>query len=153
MIIILRAHTRSGKSTLMKALVSELNFQSIEVDALKKTDSNQPYKLAAKKLGKYKKEGLKNIVIEGAFNPQNRIDEFFNEANSHINPKKLLIIRLQCSLKTAISRKLNLTEDIVSGQVNKEWVSINGEHLICTENKSKSEVLKEAKEIIASKEL
>ena len=153
-IFIIRGRTRSGKTTLVDKVSEELKFEKIVIDEIKKSiPKNIPnrtstiFEKAGEKANKLLKQD-KNIIVEEAFLDKKHLEVFFQMIEEK-EKYKIQCILLECSLETAMSRKINLGSKTIQHQFNKRLDKLENELILNTDEMSKDEVFDQIKKIVA----
>ena len=110
-IVIIRGLTGSGKTTLVNAIVTNFDYEKVEIDDIKRAKYGTTEKCNPKddfpEAGRHAKELAdqgKNVVIEEAFTDISHI-ELFKEGFQDIDKHEVIFIFLNTSLETALIRK------------------------------------------------
>jgi deoxyadenosine/deoxycytidine kinase len=152
LIIIVRGRIGSGKSTLVEYLCNQFEFKSLIIDKIKKdVKGRNRIERIFRKSGNYANEILKkgdSVVIEEAFYNKVHLDILFSEIEE-IEKIKVLYIRLDCNIETAIKRKGHSNSKTITYQFEKKIDALKGESIIETNNKSELEVYECVKSLLS----
>lgn len=156
-IIIIRGLTGTGKTTLLREIVSKFNFEKVEIDDIKREKYNTTEKCNPEEdypeAGKRTKELVnsdKNVVIEEPFTDLKHID-LFKQGFDEIDKHNIIYIFLKTSLSTAIERKkgiLNphLVKAIYTADIKVDQIS--GELIFDTDKIGTEEIIKKLEKIL-----
>jgi broad-specificity NMP kinase len=149
-LVLIRGLTGTGKSTLSEHLAARksLCINKLEIDDIKiRKYGNTRWcipEVDFPEAGKQAKELLKNdinVVVEEAFCTKNHIELFLRGTQMDISNPKLLVVRLECSLGTAIKRKRGQLDDqTVRGQYCRVVEDVENEIVFDTESCSIKEM-------------
>lgn len=154
-LIILRGKTGSGKTTLLNEIKNKFNYESILIDDIKnekygkttKCNINEDFPEAGKRAKKLMDIGH-NVIVEEAFLDNEHIELFKNGLNG-IENYKIIYIRLETSIKTAIERKEGkLNKTIVENQYSRKTDDIKGEHIFNTEEKTLDDIVEKISNLL-----
>ncbi len=157
-LIVLRGRTKSGKTTLLKEIVKELGYVSIEIDEIKmkkygNTLSCNPI-VDFPKIGRKARELLeigKNVVVEDAFLGKKTLD-YFEQGLQDLDGISKTYIRLEISLEEALKRNAKmanpLKQSTIEGQYEQNIYEVEGEYIFNTERQGLDEILEEIKKLL-----
>ncbi len=148
-IIIIRGRMGSGKTCFVNKISQELKFEKVIIDEIKKEIPKMPnrtetiFKEAGKRANELLKQG-KNIVVEEAFLDKKHLNTFL-QMIENIKKYKIQHILLECSEKTAISRKNNLSSKTIKHQFSKRVDKLKNELIFNTDIISTDKIFNQIK--------
>ena len=147
--VLLRGLAGTGKSTLLSLMVNRdnLNLKKLEIDDIKvknhgETSRCNPedFRESGRKASRLLGKGF-GVVAAEAFCSRIHIDYFLSSAKISIYDPRLLFVRLECSLETAIQRKKGqLDPRLIRQQYGRTFQNIEGELVIDSEKYRAQEI-------------
>ncbi len=142
-LVLVRGLTGTGKSTLVDHVTSrnDLNMRKLEIDEIKKrkygntTECNPQvdFREAGREARGLLVEGY-GVAVEEAFCSMEHIGYFLSGAKVSVSDRELLIVRLKCSIKTAVQRKKEqLDPQTIRQQYGRSFENIEGEMVFDSE--------------------
>jgi hypothetical protein len=138
-LIVVRGRTGAGKTSLLTFIKNEFQFYEIEIDRIKIRNHGSVFRCVPqvdfKEAGIEAKRVLNdgaNVVVEEAFLSLEHLGFFM--AGAQEAASKVIVIRLECSLETALARKKGvLPPKMVEIQYGRPVESVDGENIVNTE--------------------
>lgn len=149
-LVLIRGLTGTGKSTLLDHVAhrDDLNMKKLEIDEIKrkkhgtttKCDPQVDFPEAGRKARGLLGKGF-GVVVEEAFCNRIHIGYFLSGAKMSISDPGLLIVRLECSIETAMSRKKGqLGPQAIRQQYGRPFEDIEGEMVVDSERYRTEEI-------------
>ncbi len=142
-LVLIRGLTGTGKSTLLDHVVDkdDLNMEKLEIDEIKtkkygtttKCCPQVDFPEAGREARRLLEKGF-DVVVAEAFCSRSHIDYFLSGAKMSVSDPELLIVRLECSIETAMQRKKGqLDPQTIRQQYARSFENIEGEMVVDSE--------------------
>lgn len=149
-LVLIRGLTGTGKSALLDHMVNrdDLNVKKLEIDEIKmkkygtttKCNPQVDFREAGREARELLGKGF-GVVVAEAFCNAAHIDYFLSGAKMSVSDPGLLIVRLECSIETAMHRKKRqLDPQTIRQQYRRPFENMEGEMVVDSEKHCIAEI-------------